>query len=373
MKHQSTTLSCQPLTAVRQAIRQMHGYVPGEQPQDKNFIKLNSNENPYPPSPHVMEALQHAIGEDLRFYPDPVATRLRDQAAAVYGLSREQVLVGNGSDDLLTMLMRTCIGPGDRVAYPVPTYSLYDPLVTMQDGVAVQVPFPADFSLPPRLAESEAKLTFLCNPNAPSGTLTPTTQVEELARRVRGILVVDEAYVDFADETALPLLDAYPQVVILRSFSKSFSLAGMRIGLAFAHPQLICELLKVKDSYNVNRLSITAAVAALEDYAWMRQNVAKIRATRARLMMALREFGYFVYPSQTNFVLARQEGVRQESMYLGLKERGILVRYFSSPDLADCLRITVGTDAEIDRLLEAMHTLVNCTDRNLGKKNKESL
>jgi histidinol-phosphate aminotransferase len=168
------------------------------------------------------------------------------------------------------------------------------------------------------------------------------------------VLVIDEAYIDFADETALPLLHKYPHVVILRTFSKSFSLAGMRIGLAFGHPEVLSELLKVKDSYNINRLSIVAAVAALEDYAWMRRNVEKIRATRARLITALRALRYIAYDSQTNFVLARKPGVRQEPVYLGLKERGLLVRYFSSPELADCLRITVGTDEEIDRLLVAM-------------------
>ncbi|MEW6300659.1 MAG: histidinol-phosphate transaminase [Thermodesulfobacteriota bacterium] len=343
------------LDLVRATIRRMQGYVPGEQPQDKRYIKLNSNENPYPPSPHVTAALQHAINADLRLYPDPVADRLREKAAEVYGVTRGQVLVGNGSDDLLTMLVRTFVGPGDRVAYPVPTYSLYDTLVAMQDGEAVRVPFPADFSLPPRLAEADAKLIFLCHPNAPSGTLPPLSHVEALAQRTRGILVIDEAYVDFAEETALPLLHKYPHVILLRSFSKSFSLAGMRVGLAFGHPALIHELLKVKDSYNVNRLSMTAALAALEDYEWMRRNVDRIRATRSRLTRALRELGYFVYDSQANFVLARRQGVSQEPIYQGLKDRGILIRYFSSPpDLFDCIRITVGTDEEIDRLLDTL-------------------
>jgi histidinol-phosphate aminotransferase len=335
----------------------MQGYTPGEQPQDKRYIKLNSNENPYPPSPRVRDALQRAIGEDLRLYPDPVANRLRDQAAKVYGLRREQIIVGNGSDDLLTMLMRTCVGPGERVAYPVPTYSLYDELVTMQGGQIVRVPFPEDFSLPPQLATIDAKLTILCHPNAPSGTLPSLAQVEELARRVQGILVIDEAYIDFADETALPLVQKYDHVVILRTFSKSFSLAGMRVGLAFGHPAFICELLKVKDSYNVNRLSIVAAVAALEDYAWMQQQVQKIRATRTRLSTALREFGYVVYDSHANFVLARKPGISQEPIYHGLKAHGILIRYFSAPELADCLRITVGTDEEIDQLLSALEQL----------------
>jgi histidinol-phosphate aminotransferase len=343
--------------AVRQTIRQLHGYKPGEQPQDKRYIKLNTNENPYPPSPRVAQALQERLGDELRLYPDPIANRLRDTAAAVYGLRRDQVIVGNGSDDLLTMLIRACINPGDRIAYPVPTYSLYDTLATIQDGDAARIPFPADFSLPAQLAEVEAKLTFLCNPNAPSGTLTPVHQIDELARRVKGILVVDEAYVDFANETALPLLHHHPHVVILRSFSKSFSLAGLRVGLAFGHVDFIAELFKVKDSYNVNRLSIIAAAAALEDYTWMRGNVEKIRATRIRLTAGLRALGYFVYESQTNFVLARQQEISQEPTYRGLKERGILVRYFPAPGLSDCLRITVGTDEEIDRLLKEMRDL----------------
>ncbi|MGE0821445.1 MAG: histidinol-phosphate transaminase [Candidatus Binatia bacterium] len=342
---------------IRPTIRQMRGYVPGEQPQDKRYIKLNSNENPYPPSPRVLEALQSAISGDLRLYPDPVANRLRDKAAEVYHLTREHILVGNGSDDLLTMLMRTCVGPGDRVAYPVPTYSLYDELVTMQDGEIVQVPFAEDFSLPPQLATVDAKLTILCHPHAPSGTLPSFSQVDALAQKVKGILVIDEAYIDFADETALPLLRTYPHVVILRTFSKSFSLAGMRVGLAFGHPDFIKELLKVKDSYNVNRLSIIAATAALEDYAWMQRHVDQVRATRTRLTTALREFGYFVYDSHTNFILARKKGLNQESIYLALKDHGILVRYFSAPELADCLRITIGSDEEIDQLLYAMRHL----------------
>jgi len=271
-----------------------------------------------------------------------------------YGFRRENILVGNGSDDLLTMLMRTFVDPGDRVAFPTPTYSLYDILVTMQDGIAVQVPYPATFSIPPALAEVDAKLIFLCHPNAPSGVLHPLAQVEDLARKVRGVLVIDEAYVDFADETALSLVHRYPHVIVLRTFSKSFSLAGMRIGLAFGHPDLINELLKVKDSYNVDRLSIVAAVAALEDYDWMRQNVEKIRATRKRLTAELQSLGYFVYDSQTNFVLARQAGVNQEGMYQAVKERGFLIRYFSTPELCDCLRITVGTDEQIDQLLAAL-------------------
>lgn len=342
---------------VRPAIRRMEGYVPGEQPQDKRYIKLNSNENPYPPSPHVIASLHKAVENGLQLYPDPVANRLRDTAAQVYGFQRENIIVGNGSDDLLTMLMRTFVDPGDRVAFPTPTYSLYEILAAMQDGQIVTVPYPPDFSLPPALADVEAKLTFLCHPNAPSGILHPLADVEDLARKTRGVLAIDEAYADFAEEQALSLVHRYPHVVVLRTFSKSFSLAGMRIGLAFGHPALIAELMKVKDSYNVDRLSIVAATAALEDSAWMRQNVEKIRATRSRLIAALRSLGYFVYESQTNFVLARETGVRQEGLYHGLKAHGFLVRYFSAPELADCLRISVGTDEQIDQLLTALQEL----------------
>ena len=350
---------------VRPAVRRMHGYVPGEQPRELDrYIKINSNENPYPPSPHVMRALQQAVGDDssraapgrqLRIYPSPSAEDVRRKAAEVYGLEPDQVLVGNGSDDLLTMLMRTCIDPGDRVAYPVPTYSLYDILVAMQDGRAVHVPWPEDFSLPLQaLVESRAKLVFVANPNAPFGNFTPLEQLEELARQTPGLLVVDEAYVDFASHTALPLLARYPQVVILRTLSKSFSLAGLRIGLAFGHPELLGELMKVKDSYNMNRLSMVAAVAALEDYGWMRANVARIRATRARLSAALHDLGYDVSPSQANFVVARRRGVSQQPLYEWLKARRILVRYFSEPELSDCVRISVGSDEEIDQLLAAV-------------------
>lgn len=352
---------------VRPAVRRMHGYVPGEQPRELDrYIKINSNENPYPPSPHVLHALQRAVGHDphrqnapdqqaLRIYPSPSAEDVRAKAAEVYGLEPDQILVGNGSDDILTMLMRTCIDPGDRVAYPVPTYSLYDILVAAQDGRAVQVPWPKDFSLPvQRLVESRAKLVFVANPNAPFGNFTPLEQLEALAQQTSGLLIIDEAYVDFAQHTALPFLAHYPQVLIVRTLSKSFSLAGMRVGLAFGHPDLLGELLKVKDSYNMNRLSMVAAVAALEDYGWMRANVAKIRATRSRLSAALQELGYQVYPSQANFVVARMHGVSQRALYEWLRARRILVRYFSAPELNDCVRISIGSDEDIDQLLAAM-------------------
>jgi histidinol-phosphate aminotransferase len=339
---------------MRPTIGAMTGYVPGEQPQDRRYIKLNTNENPYPPSPRVIDALRTAINADLRLYPDPLANALRDSAAAVYGFRRENVLVGNGSDELLNLIVRACVGARDRVVFPYPTYSLYDTLVTLQEGESVHVPYAADFSLPTGLAEARGRVTFVCHPNSPSGTPVPIDALQGLARQVAGLLVVDEAYVDFADTTALRLVHEHDNVVVLRTFSKSFSLAGMRIGLAFASPAIIDALLKLKDSYNVTRLSIVAATAALDDYAWMQANVARIRQTRARLSDGLRVRGLVVLPSQSNFVLARRPGRSLEGLYGELKARGILVRYFSTPELHDALRITVGTDAEIDALLVAL-------------------
>ncbi|MBI4519107.1 MAG: histidinol-phosphate transaminase [Deltaproteobacteria bacterium] len=348
---------------IRPSIRDLRGYVPGEQPHDRRYIKLNTNENPYPPSPRVIEAVRRAACEDLRLYPDPSATELRCKAAAVYGLSPAQIIAGNGSDELLAMIVRACAGAGDHVVYPMPTYSLYDTLVAIQGAEAVHVPFAEGFALPlEALAAAAGRVTFVCNPNAPSGTLTPLAVIEQLARRVAGLLVVDEAYVDFAHDSALPLVQRYPNVVVLRTFSKSFSLAGMRIGLAFADEGIIAELNKVKDSYNLSRLSLVAATAALTDYAWMQDNVARIRQTRARLLAGLRALGLEVLPSEANFVLARSRGRDMGTLQRRLKDGGILVRHFDTPELRDAVRITVGTDAEVETLLETMAPLLERLD-----------
>ena len=318
------------------------------------MVKLNTNENPYPPSPRVLEALAAASTADVRRYPDPEARALRARAAAVYGVSPDRIMVGNGSDELLQILLRATVDPGDRVAFPVPTYSIYETLVAVQGGRAVEVPWPEDFSVPPALADTGARITFLCNPNAPSGTIVPLDDVAALARAVAGVLVVDEAYVDFAHTSALPLVADHDNVVVLRTLSKSFSLAGLRIGLAVGHPELLAGLRTVKDSYNVSRLSLAAAEAALADLPWMEANVARIRATRARLTAALVGLGWDVLPSQANFVLARRPGIDQAPTVAALAARDILVRHFAVPRLADALRITVGTDEEIDALLAAL-------------------
>lgn len=330
-------------------------YVPGEQPAPgRRVVKLNTNENPYPPSPRVLEALAATADANVRLYPDPEARALRARASAVYGVPADHILAGNGSDELLALLLRATIDPGDRVAFPVPTYSLYETLVAVQGGVIVTVPWPDDWRIPEALATTGARVTFLCNPNAPSGTLVPPDAIAALARALPGVLVVDEAYGDFADTNALGLVGRHPNVLVLRTFSKSYSLAGMRVGLAFGDPELLAGLHTVKDSYNLNRASQAAATAALEDLAHMQANVARIRATRARLTAALVARGYAVPTSSANFVLARKAGVDQGPAVRRLAGRGVLVRHFAVRGLADALRITVGTDEETDAFLDAL-------------------
>jgi histidinol-phosphate aminotransferase len=338
----------------------MAGYVAGEQLQDPAVIKLNTNENPYPPSPKVYAAIRKAVNASLRLYPEPLSDTLRTVAAGVFGVQPANIIAGNGSDELLSMLLRSFVGPGERVAFPVPTYSLYETLVEIQDGVRATVDYPADFSMPPALGAQGAALTFLCNPNAPSGTLAPLAEIERLARALPGILVVDEAYIDFADDkgvSSIPLIQQLPNLIVLRTFSKSFSLAGMRIGLALASEEIIAGMMKVKDSYNLNRLSLVAATAALQDLPWMNRNAQRIRQSRKRLSKALQRLGFQVYRSHANFVLARKQGENLKPLYEALKRRMILVRYFDRPGLQDCLRITVGTPKEIHALLGELAAL----------------
>jgi histidinol-phosphate aminotransferase len=347
---------------LRKNIASLEGYVPGEQPQNSDFIKLNTNENPYPPSPRVRAALRKAVDRSLRLYPEPLSDSLRSVAASVYGVSRGNVLAGNGSDEILSILVRCFVGPGDRVVYPEPTYTLYDTLIAIQEGEKGPLPYLPDFALPEAIFSQDAALTFLCNPNSPSGTLVPLQEIKRLAGSLSGMLVVDEAYIDFAEidgVSAIPLINSFSNLVVLRSFSKSFSLAGMRIGLAFASEEIIAGMIKVKDSYNLNRLSLVAAAAALQDLPWMARNVRRIQKSRRTLTRGLTKSGFHVYPSQANFVMARQEGKSLRGLYEELKRREILVRYFDIPGLQDSLRITIGTPQEVKMLLRQMEAMIS--------------
>jgi histidinol-phosphate aminotransferase len=334
----------------------MAPYVPGEQPAPgERVIKLNTNENPFPPSPRVLEAIRSIDPELLRRYPSPKADLFRATAARIHGVAPDMILAGNGSDEILAIAVRTFLGPGDVLAYPDPTYSLYPVLAESCENRVVTVPWEPGFVLPmAALLATAARAIFFANPNAPTGTQVPSARVRELALAFDGLLLVDEAYVDFADENCLSLVRELPNVMICRTFSKGYSLAGLRFGYAIAAPALVAEMTKVKDSYNCDAISILAATAALEDQDYARGTWQAVRSERVRLASELARRGWEVTPSQSNFLFARCPTGNAGEIYRALKSTKILVRYFDKPGLTDKLRITIGTAEQNDALLAAM-------------------
>jgi histidinol-phosphate aminotransferase len=346
------------MPGIRPNVRAMAGYTPGEQPRDGAYVKLNTNENPYPPSPHVFEAIRAAVtGDRLRKYPEPLGDTFREAAAEVLGVSPDQILIGNGSDDVLTILTRAFVPEGGLVVSPTPSYLLYKTLAEIQGARFQAVPYTPDWRLPEPWPVEDADLTFLANPNSPSGTLVDPAAVARLAKRSKGPVVLDEAYADFAADNGLRFAGE-PNLIVTRTFSKSYALAGMRFGFAVGHPSVIRELVKVKDSYNCDVLSLTAAAAAIQDQDYLAETRRKIVATRERLAESLRGLGFDVTPSQANFVWAQRTERPVKALYEGLKARKVLVRYMNYPGYGDGLRVSVGTDAEIDRLLTELGSLL---------------
>jgi len=336
----------------------MAGYTPGEQPRGDGIVKLNTNENPYPPSPRVLAAIEDVLHNDrLRKYPDPLGTHFRQTAGRILGVSPDSILIGNGSDDILTILTRAFVPEGGVVASPTPSYLLYKTLAEIQGARFEAVPFTADWALPRPWPFAKAHLTLVPNPNSPSGTLVPLKSLESLASELHGPLVIDEAYVDFAPWNALTLAKL-PNVIVSRSFSKSYGLAGLRFGFAVAAPELAREFVKVKDSYNCDALSLAGATAALEDQEYFRATRGKIIATRQRLEKELAKLGFRVVPSHANFVWACRADRPVKPIFEELKRRNILVRYMDYGAHGDGLRISVGTDHEIDQLLAEMRNIV---------------
>jgi histidinol-phosphate aminotransferase len=340
----------------RTTVAKMAPYVPGEQPgPGEKVIKLNTNENPFPPSPHVIEAIRTIDPERLRRYPSPKADAFREVAARLHAVSPDMILAGNGSDEILAIVMRTFLGPGDTLAYPDPTYSLYPVLAACGETRVRTVPWAEGFALPAQaLMATGARAIFFANPNAPTGTLVPKARVRELALAFSGLVLVDEAYVDFADDHCIDLVRELPNVMICRTFSKGYSLAGLRFGYAIAAPAMVAEMNKVKDSYNCDAIAIAAATAALEDQDYARRTWQAVRTERDRLAAALGRRGFQIIPSQANFVLASCPGGKAAEIYLALKQKKILVRFFDKPGLSDKLRITIGTAEQNDALLEAL-------------------
>jgi histidinol-phosphate aminotransferase len=350
-----------PPAFVRAGVRAMHGYTPGEQPAPgTRVVKLNTNENPYPASPKVVEAIRAVDAETLRRYPHPLAQKFREAAASVLKLaSPDMVICGNGSDDVLTIVTRTFVPPGGSIASPEPTYSLYPVLAQLEEAKHVGVPWEKNWALPiDALLATNADAIYLANPNAPTGTTVPLGAIEELAKSFGKLVLVDEAYADFAGETALALVDKHPNVVISRTLSKGYSLAGLRFGYAVAQTEVVDEMMKVKDSYNCDAISIIAATAAIEDQEYAQQGWKRVNEERERVSEELSRLGFDVIPSKANFVLAGVPGGDGKAYYLGLKHQGILVRYFDKPGLRDKLRITIGTMSENDAMLGGMKQLL---------------
>lgn len=344
---------------VRPCIQALHVYVPGEQPKIPSLIKLNTNENPYPPSKKVFVSIHKALDSKLRLYPDPASERLRKKIASVYGFRLNQVIAGNGSDDILTMCLRVFVDEGQRVQFPRPTYSLYPVLTQIQNGIVREIPFRSDFTLDLKSFDPKAALTLVVHPNAPSGTSLHLLFLRRLAQRVKGVLVIDEAYADFAKTNALALARGSKNVLVTRSFSKSFSLAGIRLGFAVGHSRLIEALFKVKDSYNVDRLAQVAGEAALSDLSYHRQCVAKIIRTRTRFCCELQKRGWGSLPSEANFLLVKPPLYPSNQWLTKLRARKILVRWFPAVETRDYLRITIGTDEQMNRFLSVVDEIQN--------------
>ncbi len=344
---------------VRPNVSQMSGYTPGEQPAiGQCVIKLNTNENPYPPSPKVMAAVRDTPAEALRRYPNPTADDFRLAAASVNRISIEMVIAGNGSDDILSIAMRTFLAPGELVAFPDPTYSLYPVLADLDQVRWATVPWTPDWDLPiDSLLALKPKAIFLANPNAPTGTFVAIPTISQLLSRFSGLVLIDEAYVDFAHDNCVPLLATHHNLVISRTLSKAYSLAGLRFGYAMAHPSVIAEMMKVKDSYNCDAIAVRAATAAILDQDYARQNWARVRSERDRLATELHALGWTTLPSQANFLLATAPDANGKHAYLQLKAQGILVRYFDKPGLQDKIRITVGSPQDNDALLQGIRAL----------------
>lgn len=340
-------------------VRKVVPYVPGEQPKQAGIIKLNTNENPYPPAPGVKKALDQMDHGEFRLYPDPESGVLVKALAAYYGVPEKQVFVGVGSDDVLAMAFLTFFNTGRPILFPDITYSFYDVWADLFRMPYEQIPLDEAFRIRTEdYIGRECGGIVIANPNAPTGVFLPPAEIEKIVAANRDVVViVDEAYVDFGAESALPLLKKYDNLLVVQTFSKSRAMAGMRIGYAFGNEKLIGYLRDCRFSFNsypMNRPALAAGAAALADEAYFKEICGRIIETRERIKKELRELGFSFMDSRTNFVFAAHEKVPAKEIFEMLKEKGIYVRYFAKPRIDNYLRITIGTDEEMDRLLSVL-------------------
>jgi len=340
-------------------VRNIKPYVPGEQPRDRQYIKLNTNENPYPPSPRVVAAIRDAAGESLRLYPDPLASELREAIAGYYGLAKEQVFVGNGSDEILAFAFPAFFEPaGKPILFAEVTYSFYPVYAAFFEIPYRLVPVDDAFNVAAKDYGQENGGVLIANPNAPSGRGMSRKEIEAVLKGNEGrVVVVDEAYVDFGGESSVGLIASHPNLLVVKTMSKSRSLAGLRIGYALGGEELIEGLARVRDSinsYTVDRLAQAGAIEAIRDDAYFRETTDRIVKTRERVSAALSAMGFTVLPSRANFVFVAAPRCPGADLFLKLRKDGILVRHFTNPKTENYIRVSIGTDAEMDRFLEVI-------------------
>ena len=341
-------------------IASLDPYVPGEQPQDKKYIKLNTNESPYPPSPKAIAAMQAEVGERLRLYPDPNGQMLKNALAESYGLQANQVFVGNGSDEVLALAFMGYFASDKPLAFADITYSFYKVYANLYGITANIIPLNDDFDIVPSDYDNlDVSGVVVTNPNAPTGKALPLSDIEYILNANQDVVVlVDEAYVDFGAQSAASLVNQYPNLLVVQTMSKSRALAGIRVGYALGHPDLIEGLERLKNSFNsypIDRIALVGATAAVQDAEYLAEICDKTIATREWTVAELEKLGFVVLPSATNFVFVTHPERDAEPLYLSLKEQGILVRYFGKkPRIGDYLRITIGTDEEMAALIAAL-------------------
>jgi len=370
-----------PHKLIRPQVRKLRAYVPGEQPKVRNLVKLNTNENPWPPSPKVLRAMREAVDERLRLYPDPTARPLREKLARLHRCAPENIIIGNGSDELLALATRAFVEPVPfnqasgrdlkgrarsrcTIQWFHPSYSLYPVLCDIHGAIANPVALDADFGIPAgaelkrRGWDAAAALSYVTTPNAPGGRGYATDELERLCRQTRGIVILDEAYADFAEENAAALPLKYPHVIVSRTFSKSYSLCFQRVGYFIAHPEAVAALDRIRDSYNVNGLGQVGALATLSDLSYYRGNIRRIKALRQETAEALTGLGFGVLPSQANFILARPPRFAARTWQRKLREHKVIVRWFDVPEVSDYLRVTIGTPAQMKRFVAVVKKIL---------------
>ncbi|WP_139692940.1 histidinol-phosphate transaminase [Sporolactobacillus terrae] len=346
-----------------QFAQKLDPYVPGEQPKDKKYVKLNTNENPYPPSPKVLTAIKEAVNDQLRLYPDPNCDLLRQKIADHFELDADQVFVGNGSDEVLAFSFMTFFEAERPVAFADITYSFYKVYANLCSLNPKIIPLNADFTVPTDAFCTANGGVVLPNPNAPTGRGLSIEAVKQiLDANQEQVVIIDEAYIDFGGTSVVPLINDYPNLLVVRTLSKYSSLAGIRVGFALGQSDLMNGLNTVKNSFNsytIDRLALAAACAAIEDDAYYRDQAQKIIATREKTAKRLEALGFSVIPSQSNFIFASHSEVNADIIFHALRDKGVLVRYFNQPRIDNFMRITMGTDEEMDKLVKALNEILD--------------